>query len=134
VRHRETGYRCRFSRRKKRARSGCGQFDTVLQNPPYGVQVLRADRKFLEKALEVGKTVYSLHKSPRKSKAFYSMLKAGSDGIVQVAPASFFKEFVEERGRKIRAVYAMVMSIPYMFSFHTKKKHEFIVDLYVIDG
>jgi predicted RNA methylase len=62
------------------------------------------------------------------------MLKAGSDGIVQVAPASFFKEFVEERGRKIRAVYAMVMSIPYMFSFHTKKKHEFIVDLYVIDG
>lgn len=112
----------------------CGDFDTVLQNPPYGVQALRADRKFLEKALEVGKTVYSLHKSPRKSEAFYSMLKTGSDGIVQVAPASFFKEFVEERGRKIRAVYAMVMSIPYMFSFHTKKKHEFIVDLYVIDG
>jgi putative methylase len=112
----------------------CGDFDTVLENPPYGVQTAKADRRFLEKALEVGKTVYSLHKSPSNRRAFRSMLKTDSDRIVRVAPASFLKEFAEERGREIKAVYAMIMSIPYMFSFHTKKKHEFIVDLYVIEG
>lgn len=31
-----------------------GAFDTVLQNPPFGVQKRKADRRFLEKALEVG--------------------------------------------------------------------------------
>ena len=31
-----------------------GSFDTVLQNPPFGVQRRKADRKFLEKALEAG--------------------------------------------------------------------------------
>src|SRR3990170_5292209 len=35
-----------------------GIFDTVLQNPPFGVQTRSADRKFLEKALEVGGSVY----------------------------------------------------------------------------
>jgi putative methylase len=38
-----------------------GKFDTVLENPPFGVQTRRADRPFLAKALEVGKTVYSVH-------------------------------------------------------------------------
>ena len=32
-----------------------GGFDTVLQNPPFGVQTREADRAFLVKALEVGK-------------------------------------------------------------------------------
>ena len=27
----------------------------------------------------------------------------------------------------------MVMAIPYMFDFHTKRKHEFAVDLYIIE-
>src|SRR3990170_2686144 len=41
-----------------------GRFDTVLQNPPFGVQTRRADRWFLEKALEAGSAVYSLHNHP----------------------------------------------------------------------
>ena len=41
-----------------------GRFDTVLQNPPFGVQKRSADRRFLEKALEVGDAVYSLHNHP----------------------------------------------------------------------
>src|ERR1035437_2241173 len=41
-----------------------GRFDTVLENPPFGVQTREADRPFLVKALEVGNSVYSLHSHP----------------------------------------------------------------------
>jgi len=107
-----------------------GDFDTVLQNPPFGVQKRGADLKFLEKALEVAKIVYSLHKHPEPDKTF---VKARKEGIVQVAPSPFLKSFIEKRGGKIRAVYAIIMTIPHMFSFHQKRKHEFVVDLFVID-
>jgi putative methylase len=112
----------------------CENFDTVLQNPPYGVQARKADRRFLEKALETGKRVYSLHKSLQNEKPFVKSLKANPNGFVPVPPSPFLKKFIEERGGRIEAVYAMLMMIPRMFDFHTKKKHQFAVDLYVIDG
>jgi len=34
---------------------------TVVMNPPFGAQIKGSDRPFLRKALEIGKTVYSLH-------------------------------------------------------------------------
>ncbi len=37
--------------------------NTVFQNPPFGVKERGADRKFLEKAAEKAKVIYSLHKS-----------------------------------------------------------------------
>ncbi|MEM3696123.1 MAG: METTL5 family protein [Candidatus Bathyarchaeia archaeon] len=111
-----------------------GNFDTVLQNPPFGVQKPKADRKFLKKALETGKVVYSLHKSPRKNKAFIKKVKARKEGITPIVPSPFFKRFIEEHGGKIRAVYATVMTIPHMFSFHAKRKHEFVAELYVIES
>jgi putative methylase len=110
-----------------------GSFDAVLQNPPFGVQKRKADRKFLEKALETGKIIYSLHKSPEKDNTLIKKLKASKTNIVPVAPPPFLKNFIEERGGKIKAVYAMAMTIPHMFSFHTKRKHEFIADLFVIE-
>jgi putative methylase len=111
----------------------CGQFDTVLQNPPYGVQVRRADRKFLEKAMATSNVAYSLHKSTCDGKIVRGKSGASVSGIVSAAPSPFIEKFVEEHGGSVRAVYAMIMTIPHMFSFHTKMKHEFIVDLYVID-
>ncbi len=111
----------------------CGQFDTVLQNPPYGVQVRRADRKFLEKAMATSNVAYSLHKSTCDGKIVRGKSGASASGIVSAAPSPFIEKFVEEHGGSVRAVYAMIMTIPHMFSFHTKMKHEFIVDLYVID-
>jgi len=110
-----------------------GNFDTVLQNPPFGVQRRKADRKFLEKALETGKIIYSLHKCPEKDNAFIKKLKASKTRIAPVAPPPFLKNFIEGRGGKIKAVYAMIMTIPHMFSFHTKRKHEFVADLFVIE-
>jgi len=111
----------------------CGKFDTVLQNPPFGVQKRGADRRFLEKALAAANTVYSLHKSVNDSEALVKRLKASSDGVLQVSPSPFLQRFIEKNGGYMKAVYAMVMTIPHMFSFHEKKKHEFAVDLYVIE-
>lgn len=108
-----------------------GDFDTVLQNPPFGVQKRKADRRFLEKALEVCKHVYSLHKSLPKSRSYIKMLKANK--ILTTSPNPFFERFIKRHGGKIKAVYTMLMEVPYMFNFHRKLKHEFPVDLYVIE-
>jgi putative methylase len=110
-----------------------GNFDTVLQNPPFGVQRRKADRRFLEKALESGRVVYSLHKCPDEDNAFIKKLKANKTRIAPVAPSPFLEEFIERQGGKIKAVYAMIMTVPRMFSFHTKRKHEFVVNLFVIE-
>ena len=109
-----------------------GCFDTVLQNPPFGVQTRNADRAFLVKALEVGKMVYSLHNHPEVDKRLLGMLKSNK-GLVEIAPSPFLKRFIEEYGGTIRVVYALPMTIPKMFDFHTKKRHDFVIDLYIIE-
>ncbi len=108
-----------------------GRFDTVLQNPPFGVQTREADRAFLVKALEVGNCVYSLHNHPETDKQLIKQLKA-SNGFLQVSPSPFLERLVAQHNGVVKAVYAMLMTIPRMFDFHTKIKHEFVVDLYVI--
>ena len=110
-----------------------GSFDTVLQNPPFGVQKRAADRKFLVKALEVGNVVYSLHNHPRTDKPLIKRLKANPESLLRVVPAPFIERFVERHKGVVKAVYAMLMTIPRMFDFHTKMKHDFVVDLYVIE-
>jgi predicted RNA methylase len=42
------------------------------------------------------------------------------------------QRFVGENSGRIEAVYAVLMSVPHMFSFHTEKMHDFVVDLYVV--
>ena len=109
-----------------------GRFDTVLQNPPFGVQRRAADRKFLEKALEVGNLVYSLHNHPHRDKQLIKRLKANHASLLQVAPSPFIEKFVESHHGVVKAVYAMLMTIPRMFGFHTKAKHAFVIDLYLM--
>jgi putative methylase len=109
-----------------------GKFDTVLQNPPFGVQKRGADRKFLEKALEVGCSVYSLHNHPQTDKQLIQRLKSAHGDLLRVQSSSFIEKFVEERGGVVCAVYALLMMIPRMFDFHTKTRHDFVVDLYII--
>ena len=109
-----------------------GIFDTVLQNPPFGVQKRAADRKFLEKALEVGNVVYSLHNHPCTDKQLIQRLKLNPGNLLQISPSPFIERFVESRRGVVKAVYAMLMTIPRMFDFHTKTKHDFVVDLYLI--
>jgi len=108
-----------------------GQFDTVLQNPPFGVQTREADRAFLVKALQVGNCVYSLHNHPETDKQLIKQLKA-SKGFLQVSPSPFLEKFIAQHNGVVTAVFAMLMTIPRMFDFHTKIRHDFVVDLYVV--
>jgi putative methylase len=109
-----------------------GKFDTVLQNPPFGVQKRGADRKFVTSALELSSVAYSVHKRPGKDLALINKVKASSDGTVAVSPSPFMEKLIEENGGRIKAVYALLMTVPHMFSFHAERKHDFIVDLYII--
>jgi len=91
-----------------------GDFDTVLQNPPFGVQKKSADRRFLLKALELAPIVYSLHKSGEGNRIF-------------------IKRFIERHGGKVTGIFQMKLNIPRLFKFHTKRTHEVDVDLYRIE-
>ncbi|MCW4034931.1 MAG: METTL5 family protein [Candidatus Bathyarchaeota archaeon] len=92
-----------------------GVFDTTLQNPPFGVQQKRADRRFITRSLELSKRIYSFHKSGESNR-------------------SFIKRFIEEHGGKVTTIFPLTMELPYMFKFHTKKKRSIRVDLYQIEG
>jgi putative methylase len=45
------------------------KFDTVIMNPPFGIQKSKkgADTMFLRKAFEIGKAVYSFHRAEEKN-------------------------------------------------------------------
>ena len=108
-----------------------GHFDTVLMNPPFGVQHREADRPFLVKALDIANSVYSLHNHPEVDERLTRMLKS-SGGMVQVQPNKFLERFIAKHCGQVQAVYSMIMTIPKMFEFHKKLKYDFVIDLYVI--
>ncbi len=109
-----------------------GKFDTILQNPPFGVQKRGADRKFLIKALETGCSIYSLHNHPQTDENLIHKLRKANSRFLQVEASPFMKRFVKANGGIVVAVYALLMTIPHMFDFHTKLRHDVVVDLYVI--
>ena len=108
-----------------------GCFDTVLMNPPFGVQIREADRAFLIKALEVGKSIYSFHNHPEVDQRLIGQLKS-SGGFLQVQSFPFLQRFIEKNGGLVVGVYAMLMTIPHMFDFHRKPTYDFVIDLYII--
>lgn len=93
-----------------------GKCDTVIQNPPFGIQVEHTDRVFLEKALECGKRIYSLHK----------------DGYDKTR--AFIAKVVESKGFEVKQVIPYKFPIPHLFKFHDKPVKKISVDLYFIKG
>jgi putative methylase len=90
-----------------------GHCDTVLQNPPFGVQRRGADARFLEKALKVADITYSLHKSGKNSMRFIS-------------------DLVKTLGGEITEILLAKFEIPHTFEFHRRRRYTIIVDLYRI--
>lgn len=86
--------------------------DTVIQNPPFGIQTPGLDLLFLKKALECGRKIYSLHRGPVARK--------------------FLVGFIEKNSGKVEKIHTFKFKIPYMFKFHKKPKVSIHVDLYII--
>ncbi len=91
-----------------------GKFDTILQNPPFGVRKRGADIRFLRKALSLSKVVYTIHKGGWKNRRFI-------EGIV-----------VKDIGGRVTNIFEAELSIPYTFNFHKKPKYRVKVDIYRI--
>jgi putative methylase len=88
----------------------CGHFDTVIMNPPFGAQEKGNDRPFLDKALELGCVIYSIH-------------NAGSQ--------SFIGSYIRGRGI-ITDVVTLKFPMRHTFKFHKKEIAYIDVELYRI--
>jgi putative methylase len=77
------------------------KFDTVVMNPPFGAQKRHADRKFMEKALDIAKVIYHI------------CLKETGD---------FVLNFYRSRGADALVINDYRLDIKKRFEFHTKDK------------
>ena len=87
--------------------------NTVIQNPPFGVINKGIDLAFLEKALQIADVVYSIHKSNEQSKKI----------ILKKA---------KELGFSVEVISTKYRLRPY-YPWHTKKVHEFLVDVFLFE-
>ena len=89
--------------------------DTVIMNPPFGMrkESLSKDRTFIEVALNLTKTIYTIVPYADKTR-------------------EFFKEHLKELGAEIDKIVQMEFEIKHQFDFHKKEKHMTVVDLYRI--
>lgn len=71
----------------------------VVMNPPFGIKRRHADRPFLEKAFEIGETVYSIH-------------SAGSQDFVEA--------MAEEMGFRITHLWKYKIPLRRTYRFHEK--------------
>ena len=84
--------------------------DTTFMNPPFGCQNEHADRPFLQKAMELSDSVYSIH---------------------MASTIGFLEDFVSSCGKEIVARATYNYNIPHTFSFHSKTKQK--VDIVVVN-
>lgn len=93
-----------------------GNFDTVIQNPPFGIKKRSMDRIFLKKAIECGKRIYSLHRGGMRR------------------TRKFLTNFIEKIGGIVESISEFKFTLPYTFPFHKKPRISFKVDLYIISS
>ncbi len=86
--------------------------DTVVQNPPFGVKMIHADRIFLEKAFEISKIIYSFHK-------------------IETRP--FIENFSKMNGFKPTHFFQFDFSLRATLNYHRKKVHHVLVGCWRIE-
>lgn len=91
-----------------------GRFDTVLENPPFGVRRKGEDIRFLAKALSIADTVYSIHKSGERNRSFIK------------------STVVNKLNGNITNIMETDLVISHVFNFHRKPKYRVKVDIYRI--
>ena len=88
------------------------KFDTVVQNPPFGVHREGYDILFLKAALRIGKVIYTIHKSSTRE---------------------FIYKFLMENFKcEVRKIMTTVIPIPPVYPFHEKRIHKVEVDIFRI--
>ncbi|MFH1592479.1 MAG: METTL5 family protein [Candidatus Woesearchaeota archaeon] len=80
--------------------------DTVVQNPPFGVQDEHADRGFLIKSMETAKSIYSFHKLESKN---------------------FVDALARDHGFKLKSLFKFKFKLKKTQEFH--KKESYAVDV-----
>ncbi len=75
--------------------------DTVVFNPPFGIQKKYSDRPFLEKSVEIGNAIYLIH-------------NAGAE--------EYLVNFYENNGFKVEIFYRGKMLIRNQYFFHEREK------------
>jgi len=83
--------------------------DTVIMNPPFGIQTHKADRPFLEKAFELSNFVYSIH---------------------SVNSGRYLKAFAEEHNFNAALIKKGKIILPPTMKFHTKSKYPINVEIW----
>src|SRR3989344_1633676 len=85
--------------------------DTIIQNPPFGVQNEHADREFLLKAFEISNRIYSFHKLESKS---------------------FIEALIRNTHFKLKEVLKFDFPLKKSQEFHEKKVHLVQVGCFIL--
>ena len=93
---------CEIKFVKKEVEKVFKKADTVIMNPPFGVQVESADRPFLETAFKISNVVYSMH-------------KADTD--------KFIRRFAEDHGFLAQNLGERELPLKATMEFHKKAKY-----------
>ena len=85
--------------------------DVVIQNPPFGTKTKHADKEFLEKAMSLSSTIYSLHK---------------------ITSHNFIQALTKYHGFKVEKIIPIKVNLKKTFKFHTKKKQAIELGIWVL--
>ncbi|RLE82303.1 MAG: RNA methyltransferase [Thermoprotei archaeon] len=85
------------------------KIDTVLQNPPFGVHRRGADLKFLDKALEISRIIYTIHKA---------------------ATADFIEKHIKKKKGTITLKALGIITIPRLHRHYKRRVYEVQVVVY----
>lgn len=85
--------------------------DTVLMNPPFGVQKRKADKHFLEHAMTLSTAIYSIHKIESKS---------------------FIQQLARDHNWKVQSLTEHTFLLKKTLPFHKKKHYAVQVGIWVL--
>ena len=85
--------------------------DVVIQNPPFGTKQKHADKVFLETAMKISDTIYSLHKLTSKG---------------------FINALSEDHRFKVEQVTPLKMKLGKTYTFHKKPKQSVELGLWIL--
>src|SRR3989338_4814482 len=94
---------------QKRVNEFSKKVDTVIQNPPFGVQTPHADREFLLQSFKFAKKVYSIHK---------------------IESLQFLDRFAQENNAQSIFLKRIYFPLKKTQKYHKKRKYDVVVGLW----